>query len=101
MKWWEDPVGMTYRALSVVPIPGLPDEPVVGVGDVARHFYGPNEKAVFFGHYWLTGEQALHRENVCCLDYNVAHGGSLVAYRFDGEARLAGRNFVRVGVVAG
>lgn len=101
MKWWEDPVGMTYRALSVVPIPGLPDVPVPVVGDVARHFYGPNEKAVFFGHYWLTGEPALHRENVCCLDYNVAHGGSLVAYRFDGEARLAGRNFVRVGVVAG
>ncbi len=131
VKWWEDPVGMTYRALSVVPIPGLPDVQVgvgasvdvgtsvdvgasvderggvgrdvpVGVGrGVGHNFYGPTEKAVFFGHYWLTGEPALHRENVCCLDYSVARGGSLVAYRFDGEARLTNRNFVQVGNAAG
>ena len=48
-------------------------------------FYKAGEKPVFFGHYWLTGEPAIQTPNVCCLDYSIAKGGKLVAYRFNGE----------------
>ena len=57
----------------------------------SRKFYGENERPVFFGHYWLKGEPALIRKNVCCLDYSIGsfYGhGRMVAYRFDGEQSL-------------
>jgi hypothetical protein len=53
-----------------------------------RPHYFPDELPVFFGHYWLPHEPILQRENICCLDYSVAKGGKLVAYRFDGEVDL-------------
>ncbi|WP_206017961.1 hypothetical protein [Rhodohalobacter barkolensis] len=50
--------------------------------------YGRDDRPVFFGHYWLQGNPSLYRENICCLDYSVAKGEKLVAYRFDGEEKL-------------
>jgi len=35
----------------------------------------------------LEGSPSPFRHNVCCLDYSVAKGGQLVAYRFDGEEK--------------
>jgi hypothetical protein len=49
---------------------------------------------VFFGHYWLKGEPKPQSEVCACLDYSVAGGGPLVAYRWDGERRLSSANFV-------
>jgi hypothetical protein len=43
---------------------------------------------IFYGHYWLKGLPILQAENICCLDYSVAKGGRLVAYRWDGEKTL-------------
>ena len=54
---------------------------------------------MFFGHYWLKGEPALIRKNVCCLDYSIGSflgHGRMVAYRFDGEPELDARKFVWV-----
>jgi hypothetical protein len=31
--------------------------------------------------------------NVACLDYSVAKGGNLVAYRWSGEKELTEKNF--------
>jgi hypothetical protein len=58
--------------------------------------YGRDDRPVFFGHYWLQGNPSLYRENICCLDYSVAKGGKLVAYRFDGEERLRDEKLVFV-----
>jgi hypothetical protein len=58
--------------------------------------YPINEKPIFFGHYWLRGEPKIQADNVCCLDYSVAKGGNLVAYRFDGEQKLNNNKFVIV-----
>lgn len=33
---------------------------------------------------------------VACLDYSVAKGGLLAAYRFDGETELSAAKFVAV-----
>ena len=61
--------------------------------------YHPNEKPVFFGHYWLPAKRPeLQADNVCCLDYSVARGGHLCAYRFNAdEPTLSNENYVWVG----
>jgi putative SOS response-associated peptidase YedK len=49
------------------------------------------------GHYWLTATRpALLAENVACLDYSVAKGGFLCAYRSEGERKLTDGKFVWV-----
>jgi hypothetical protein len=56
--------------------------------------YSSEEKSVFFGHYWLEGEEPMvQAPNVCCVDYSVAIKGKLVAYRFDGETELKKEKF--------
>ena len=50
---------------------------------------------VFFGHYWLNhSSPTLLSDNCACLDYSVAKGGKLVAYRWQGEKDLNDKNFV-------
>jgi hypothetical protein len=45
-------------------------------------------KPIFVGHYWLTGTPELLSDKVACVDYSVAKGGKLVAYRWDSEPFL-------------
>ena len=47
--------------------------------------YGSDQPLVFVGHYWLDGSQKPEpvAPNVVCLDYSLAIGGRLVAYRTD------------------
>jgi hypothetical protein len=86
IKWWENPDSKTYPSLMLHPIDGIPD---LQIDEQAGfNYYSADEKNVFFGHYWLTGEPALYRNNICCLDYSVAKNGNLVAYRYDGEEKL-------------
>lgn len=92
IKWWENPAQMTYKSLSVLPIENLPEKTVDLSQLKSLNYYQENEKCVFFGHYWLKGEPFLYKKNVCCLDYSVAKGGKLVAYRFNGENELNIKN---------
>ncbi|MEO7175447.1 MAG: metallophosphoesterase [Saprospiraceae bacterium] len=96
IKWWEDPLVMTYKSISVEPIDNLPEQPIEILEFDSNEFYHSNKKMVFFGHYWLKGDPSLYKTNICCLDYSVAKGGKLVAYRFDGEKDLDSNNFVFV-----
>ena len=75
---------LTWR-LSFPHNPHLPEDPVDITQLKSPHFYPVHEKKVFFGHYWLTGEPELCRDNICCLDYSVAKNGKLVARRINGE----------------
>ena len=88
IKWWEDPLQMTYKGLSVEPINNLPERYVTFPEVKSVNYYNEKGKNVFFGHYWLKGEPSLYKDNICCLDYSVAKGGKLVAYRFDDELKL-------------
>jgi len=88
IKWWENPEQMTYKALSIIPMDDLPEEPILEEEQQSNSFYDANERPVFFGHYWLRGKPSLYRENICCLDYSVAKRGRLVAFRFNGEEKL-------------
>ncbi len=96
IKWWEDPTKMTYKAISVENIEHLPETPIQLAELTSRNFYPTHEKIVFFGHYWLNGPPEFYRHNICCLDYSVAKGGQLVAYRFNGESQLNPNNLVCV-----
>lgn len=96
IKWWEDPKLMSYRSISVEPIDNLPEQPIKFPEPGTADFYKDHEKPVFFGHYWLKGLPSLYKGNICCLDYSVAKKGKLVAYRYDGEKILDGKNFVYV-----
>jgi len=58
--------------------------------------YDREHKPVFIGHYWmgLKNGPSLLADNVTCLDYSVAKGGKLVAYRWSGEPKLDPNNFI-------
>lgn len=53
---------------------------------------------VFFGHHWFSGTPRIESTKVACLDWSVAKGGPLVAYRWDGEDELSSNNFVAFGL---
>lgn len=96
IKWWENPSEMTYKSISVEPIEDLPEQAIDMAEWKSNAYYQNIDKKVFFGHYWLKGEPSLYKENICCLDYSVAKGGKLVAYRFNGENKLDNSCFVYV-----
>ncbi len=96
IKWWEDPTKMTYKSISVEPIENLPERPIDISELKSGDFYRAEDKKVFFGHYWLKGQPAPYKNNVCCLDYSIAKEGKLVAYRLDGESILEKGNLIYV-----
>lgn len=88
VRWWLDPQKVTLDEWSFA-------ESIEGNSrgefDITRHqegYYSEDEKPVFFGHYWLSGEPQLERSNVCCLDYSIGKGDKLAAYRHHGEEEL-------------
>lgn len=96
IKWWENPSEMTYKTISVEPIENLPDKPIDFSELKSNDYYQSKDKIIFFGHYWLKGEPSLYKENICCLDFSVAKGGKLVAYRLNGETTLESKNLTYV-----
>ena len=53
-------------------------------------------KPTFFGHYWEVGTPTIVNPKAVCLDYSVARGHHLCAYRFRGEEKLKTENLVYV-----
>jgi hypothetical protein len=94
VRWWL-PQAKTFRDAAIVP-PGnenrIPD--VSLPAEWKGHPYsGP---PVLFGHYWFSGPPAVISPQFACLDYSVAKGGPLLAYRFDGESGLASEKMLWV-----
>lgn len=90
-RWW-DLAATTYRTAAMADDAlrrALPDGPIPvhALVDV------PSDKPTFIGHYWLTGTPTLLWDTVACIDYSVAKGGKLVAYRWQGEPMLDVKNF--------
>lgn len=93
VRWFDDPEGKTYGTYSMesfdcdLPLPQ-------SVVDEAMP-YPDDEKPVFIGHYWMRGlRPELLAGNVACVDWSVAKGGFLCAYRWDGERVLDPAKFV-------
>lgn len=95
-RWFESPVGRTYRDYAFTRDDAFPDEPIPAEA-VPTDFvpYGASEPPVFVGHYWMRGDRPSRlAHNVACLDWSVARGGPVVAYRFDGESEIDDAKFV-------
>ena len=98
VKWYERPDGHTYRTYAMASEPIESDLPLPNEVIQAAVPYPEDAKPVFVGHYWLTGRQPeLLRQNIACVDWSVAKGGFLCAYRWDGERELDAGKFVWTG----
>ncbi|WP_120996394.1 metallophosphoesterase [Stutzerimonas urumqiensis] len=99
-KFWEERPE-TYGDVVFQP-DGLPDHaaclPLSPAQRDRLFLYGPDEPPLFVGHYWRSGTPAPLRPNLACLDYSAVKYGKLVAYRFDGEARIDPAKFCWVEV---
>ncbi len=90
IRWWDRSaedlpsafIGIPEDVLKTIPSEPLPEDLLIPF--ISRK----DSRPVFFGHYWLSGTPSIQSENAVCLDYSVALGGCLAAYRWDGESRL-------------
>lgn len=96
-KWWGDRSLTTYKELGMALNANFPEEISIPAEiHQTIPFYDSKDIPVFFGHYWLKGLPELSSSNACCLDFSVAKGGVLAAYRFDGERELSANKLVWV-----
>ena len=92
IRWW-DPDAVTYKQAAMLDDEArekLPETPIpehVRIGD-------DGGKPIFIGHYWLTGKPTRLSKKVACVDYSIARGGKLVAYRWNGENELSSEKLV-------
>lgn len=93
IRWWDE-TATTYKQAAMIgskDADQLPDTPIPAE---SRMIYD-QEKPVFFGHYWFTGQPQVLSSKTCCVDYSAARNDHpLVAYRFDGESELTSDNLV-------
>lgn len=97
VKWYESPANQTFHTYAFESDSDFPSDPVPE--EIVQKItpYDRDQPPVFFGHYWLHGERpAPLADNVACLDYSVAKGGRLCAYRWNGEQKLSKENFAHV-----
>ena len=101
VRWW-DQGARTYRDAFLGPESAktnIPDDEIAG-DHLVEYFH--DAPPVFLGHYWMEGAPAPLAPNIACLDYSVAKpGGTLAAYRWDGEKELKREKFVWVARVEG
>jgi len=82
VRWWRagastwDDIAMSVFNPAELPRSPLPD-------GLMQASYCPDQKPVFFGHYWLVGEPELQAQNALCLDYSAGLDGPLVTYRHE------------------
>ncbi len=95
VNWWKKIEQPTLKNICVPPENHLPEIPMIDFYQNFEH-YPENEKPIFFGHYWKNGIPKLETHNVCCLDFSIAKGGYLAAYRWNGEKILHENSFVYV-----
>lgn len=86
LKWWNGDA-RTWReiAISVPDLQQLPDEPLPP--SLAKSIYPADERPVFFGHYWMSGEPELQSDNALCLDFSAGTDGPLITYAFGAGSR--------------
>ena len=99
VRWWD--MEETYRQSYMGPEELRDQIPDTPVGSSDKVQYPINEKPVFLGHYWMSGQPTPLTDNIVCVDYSVAKSeGKLVAYRWDGETTLNNAKFVSVGRIS-
>jgi hypothetical protein len=83
VRWFESVEGHDVASYCLPGVPGIPAVPLPSKVRVEARPYPTDAPTVFFGHYWLDAPApAPLAPNVVCLDYSVAKGGFLCAYRW-------------------
>ncbi len=96
-RWYLRPDGHTYCSYALQAEKIDCDKTIDEAAAASASPYSPDEKPVFVGHYWLSAQRPeVLAENVACLDFSVAKGGLLCAYRWQGERKLSNDHFVWV-----
>ncbi len=94
IKWWKVLQNPTYKSLIV----NVPSQIIdLDIPQQALKYHKPyleNEIPVFFGHYWKSGNPKILSNTACCVDYSIAKGEKIVAYRWNGEQKLDNNNFI-------
>jgi hypothetical protein len=96
-RWWEAPAAEV--TCSDIVFPASEQIKPLPVTPAARAMfcpYPPDDRPVFFGHYFKPADSPTHpeRHNVACLDHSAATGGPLVAYRWKGEANINPEHYI-------
>lgn len=97
-RWWLHAPELTYQAIAMVPPTVVAQMPEDTVPLSLQAGYN-NDKPLFIGHYWMTGEPELITPYIACLDWSVASklpSAKLCAYRFDGERELQQKKLIWV-----
>lgn len=103
IRWWDHDAS-TLRELAETrgvfdeagqPYPELPDRVIESPRE--RSYVYTDRTPLFYGHYWRRWEP-VHRDDwttyTACVDFSAVKGGTLVAYRWDGEPEIKWENFV-------
>ncbi|PWU11712.1 MAG: hypothetical protein C5B47_00535 [Verrucomicrobia bacterium] len=96
IKWWMNG-HLTWREAGYPEEPSLPSSPLPE--DLHSSFlsYSLSNPLTFFGHYGFPKPASPLLPNLACLDFGVAKGGRLGAYRWSfGEKTLSEKGFVLV-----
>jgi len=94
-RWYLPPDGQTYRTYAFQSAEINCDLRLDQAAVASARPYSANDIPVFVGHYWLSADSPqILSDNVACVDYSVAKGGFLCAYRWNGERKLSNENFV-------
>ncbi len=96
MRWWENPRGKTFEAVSFESKFQLPQYDIPA--QIAPQVEAYPEKApiVFFGHYCRPLGPYIIKPNLCCVDSCVAGTKTLTAYQWQGENELDFNNLIQV-----
>ncbi len=93
VRWFESPENKTYQSYALTDKISS-DQPLDAALVKNAIPYPATAKPVFVGHYWLSAEcPEILAPNVACVDYSVAKGGFLCAYRWQGERTLTNDKF--------
>jgi len=101
IRWWKHDVS-SVRDLAEIPRDAVDEE---GNNYLEAHGHGleqdlnpadanclyNDQTPVFYGHYWRADEPVEHEDwtsRTACVDFSAVKGGTLVAYRWDGEREI-------------
>jgi len=102
VRWWRGGA-TTLKQLAEVP-QGSRDEadkpygelPDVLVDETDQSYSYEGPVPVIYGHYWRTGVPVEHEDwtrSTACVDFSAVNGGTMVAYRWNGESTIDWRNY--------
>ena len=95
VRWYEPPAHHSIATYTLPHFHGIPAAPLPAKVRAEARPYPSGAPPVFFGHYWLEASAPSPlAPNVVCLDYSVAKGGFLCAYRWPGEGAIDETRFV-------